>query len=41
VRDPINENGVGSLIINPKQEGREPQQHSPNDKLRCKYKDIY
>jgi hypothetical protein len=39
VRDPINKNGVDSPTINPKQKGRAPQQHNPNDKKQCKYKD--
>jgi hypothetical protein len=41
MRNPINENGVGSPTINPKRKGRAPQQHSPNDKKQCKYKDKF
>jgi hypothetical protein len=32
---------VDSLTINPKHMGRTPQQHNPNDKKQCKYKDKY
>jgi hypothetical protein len=32
VRDPINENEVDSLTINPKQKERASQQYNPNDK---------
>jgi hypothetical protein len=41
VKDLINENGVGSPTINLKQKGRAPQQHNPNDKKKCKYKNKY